>query len=188
MCVRAAELSGPAVHHVHERVHGTGAVLRELVGDIICRFEQQHIETLLHGKCFPVLCPRVGASRCRHLRPGRSHGDSVVHGAVFDHEKSGQNLRCTCRIADHGRVLGIQNRAILGVHEESGLFIDVAHLRPALDLIGHDLFALRSCSACLLTAGLSRAFLTCDLPGRLLRKGGNCHGKCQSEHKEDRYQ
>lgn len=55
MTLRAADLFDPVVHHLYERLPGTGNMLRQGVGRLVAGEQKQHVQAVLHAQLIPCL-------------------------------------------------------------------------------------------------------------------------------------
>ena len=131
MTLRAADLFDPVVHHLYERLPGTGNMLRQGVGRLVAGEQKQHVQAVLHAQLIPCLHVQlVAAARLHIVNRGLGERDHVVQLAVLNHHQGGEKFCDAGRSKGQMDVLAEYNGTGILVHDNARLRHDSRIRRP----------------------------------------------------------
>ena len=188
----AAQLGGPAVHHLDECLDGAGIVHRQHGGGVIAGLDHQAVEKILHGHLLTHLQGDVGAARLLALQTLGGDGDFLLQILLhLQGQQTGHHLGQARREEPLIDVLGEDQAVGVQVIQQRslGLGLIVVGIGKGLlgiqgpGAVGHAGIALEACRHGRLRlrglGGLGRnGCLGRGRRGRFLLRIGPDRGKC----------
>ena len=84
MCIRTSDFLSSLVHHIDKRLLRATDMLSNLCSNIVGRFNDQCIQTVLHGQDLSPTCvPMLLESAFTLLHSGLCKGHLLVHGGIL---------------------------------------------------------------------------------------------------------
>ena len=116
----------PFVHHVGEFIdvtvcHGQ----TQYLGRVIAGFQHHAVQQMLHTDLLPRFQPH-GAAGCLHIF---RHRDHLIQVQPLHRQKQCQDLGDAGRLAGQVRVLLVEHRSGIRVHDDGGLAVDGGSIR-----------------------------------------------------------